>query len=48
MSPASDTGTLSTPARANAQTYEASKIKSTPNSRGAAVISENIGVLGVE
>jgi hypothetical protein len=48
MSPASDTGTLSTPLRANATTHDASKIKSTPNSRGAAVISENIGVLGVK
>ncbi|KAG2750156.1 hypothetical protein P692DRAFT_20874667 [Suillus brevipes Sb2] len=48
MSPPSDTSTLSTPQRANATTHDASKIKSTPNSRGAAVISENIGVLGVQ
>ncbi|KAG1824896.1 uncharacterized protein BJ212DRAFT_552525 [Suillus subaureus] len=46
MSPASETGTSSTPPRANAQTHVASTIESTPNSRGASVISENIGVLG--
>ncbi|KAG1883332.1 hypothetical protein F4604DRAFT_1982804 [Suillus subluteus] len=47
MSPAGETGTSSTPPRANAPTHSASKIESTPNSRGAAVVSENIGVLGV-
>jgi hypothetical protein len=48
MSPASDTGTLSTPVRANAQTHDASTIKTTPSSRRATVISDNIGVLGVK
>ncbi|KAG1893861.1 uncharacterized protein F5891DRAFT_985493 [Suillus fuscotomentosus] len=48
MSPAGETGTLSTPPRANASAPGAGKIESTPNSRGASVISENIGVLGVK
>ncbi|KAG1727040.1 hypothetical protein EDB19DRAFT_1914396 [Suillus lakei] len=43
MSPAGETGTSSTPPRANASAHGASKIESTPNSRGAAVVSENIG-----
>ncbi|KAG2149131.1 uncharacterized protein EDB93DRAFT_1337101 [Suillus bovinus] len=47
MSPTSETGPLSTPPRANAPAHGASKIESTPNSRGASVVSENIGVLGV-
>ncbi|KAG2032581.1 hypothetical protein BDR03DRAFT_985624 [Suillus americanus] len=46
MSPAGETGTLSTPPRANAPAHGASTIESTPNSRGAAAVSENIGVLG--
>ncbi|KAG2032582.1 hypothetical protein BDR03DRAFT_926566 [Suillus americanus] len=46
MSPAGETGTSSTPPRANAPAHGASIIESTPNSRGASVISENIGVLG--
>ncbi|KAG2104721.1 uncharacterized protein F5147DRAFT_263040 [Suillus discolor] len=48
MSPAGETGTLSTPPRANASASGASKIESTPNSRGASVVSEHIGVLGVK
>ncbi|KAG2096070.1 uncharacterized protein F5147DRAFT_778431 [Suillus discolor] len=48
MSPAGETGTLSTPPRANASASGASKIESTPNSRGASVVSENIGMLGVK
>ncbi|KAG2118222.1 uncharacterized protein F5147DRAFT_768356 [Suillus discolor] len=48
MSPAGETGTLSTPPRANAPASGASKIESTPNSRGASVVSEHIGVLGVK
>ncbi|KAG1905121.1 uncharacterized protein F5891DRAFT_976669 [Suillus fuscotomentosus] len=46
MSPAGETE--STPPRANASAPGASKIESTPNSRGASVVSENIGVLGVK
>ncbi|KAG1893862.1 uncharacterized protein F5891DRAFT_1256933 [Suillus fuscotomentosus] len=46
MSPAGETE--STPPRTNAPAYGASKIESTPNSRGASVVSENIGVLGVK
>ncbi|KAG2068458.1 hypothetical protein BDR04DRAFT_1079342 [Suillus decipiens] len=49
MSPAGETaGTSSTPPRANAPAHSASKIESTPNSRGATVVSENIGVIGVK
>ncbi|KAG1903595.1 uncharacterized protein F5891DRAFT_1210137 [Suillus fuscotomentosus] len=48
MSPAGETGTLSTPPRANASAHGASKIESTPNSRGAFVVSENIGLVGVQ
>ncbi|KAG2032589.1 hypothetical protein BDR03DRAFT_903550 [Suillus americanus] len=47
MSPAGETGTSSTPPRANAPVHGASKIESTPNSRGASVVSENIGLVGV-
>ncbi|KAG1805969.1 uncharacterized protein BJ212DRAFT_796838 [Suillus subaureus] len=47
MSPAGETGTSSATPRANAPAHSASKIKSTPNSCRTAVISENIGVLGV-
>ncbi|KAG2096083.1 uncharacterized protein F5147DRAFT_393285 [Suillus discolor] len=46
MSPAGEIE--STPPRANASAPGASKIESTPNSRGASVVSENIGVLGVK
>ncbi|KAG2051435.1 hypothetical protein BDR06DRAFT_588527 [Suillus hirtellus] len=46
MSPAGEIE--STPPRANASAPGAGKIESTPNSRGASVISENIGVLGVK
>ncbi|KAG2071556.1 hypothetical protein BDR04DRAFT_1075264 [Suillus decipiens] len=48
MSPAGETGTSSTPPRANASAHGASTIESTPNSRGATVVSENIGVLGAK
>ncbi|KAG2351547.1 hypothetical protein BDR07DRAFT_1385760, partial [Suillus spraguei] len=48
MSPAGETGTSSTPPRANASAHGASTIESTPNSRGASVVSENIGVLGAK
>ncbi|KAG1779616.1 hypothetical protein EV702DRAFT_1194993 [Suillus placidus] len=47
MSPAGDTGTSSTPPRANAAAPVVSKIESTPNSRGAAVVSEHISLVGV-
>ncbi|KIK32769.1 hypothetical protein CY34DRAFT_110856 [Suillus luteus UH-Slu-Lm8-n1] len=47
MTPADDTGALSTPLRADTPTHDTTTIKSTLNSRGAAVTSENIGVLGV-
>ncbi|KAG2032563.1 hypothetical protein BDR03DRAFT_1094849 [Suillus americanus] len=47
MSPAGETGTSSTPPRANAPSHGASKIESTPNSRGASVVSENIDLVGV-
>ncbi|KAG2346907.1 hypothetical protein BDR05DRAFT_997282 [Suillus weaverae] len=47
MSPAGETGTSSTPPRANPQAHGSSQLKSTPNSRGAAVISDNIGLVGV-
>ncbi|KAG1730088.1 hypothetical protein EDB19DRAFT_2012287 [Suillus lakei] len=47
MSPAGEIGTSSTPPRANAPAHGASKIESTPNSRGAAVVSENISLVGV-
>ncbi|KAG2035199.1 hypothetical protein BDR03DRAFT_535397 [Suillus americanus] len=47
MSPAGETGTSSTPPRANALAHGAIKIESTPNSRGASVVSENIGLVGV-
>ncbi|KAG1888135.1 hypothetical protein F4604DRAFT_1080581 [Suillus subluteus] len=47
MSPPGETGTSSTPPRANAPAHGASKIESTPNSRGAAVVSENIDLVGV-
>ncbi|KAG1819909.1 hypothetical protein EV424DRAFT_917300 [Suillus variegatus] len=46
MSPAGETE--STSPRANASAPGASKIESTPNSRGASVVSENISVLGVK
>ncbi|KAG2087331.1 hypothetical protein BD769DRAFT_1617619 [Suillus cothurnatus] len=46
MSAAGETGTSSTPPRANASAHGTNKIESTPNSRGASVVSENIGVLG--
>ncbi|KAG1775190.1 hypothetical protein EV702DRAFT_1280088 [Suillus placidus] len=50
MSPSGETGTSSTPPRANglAHGHGASKIESTPNSRGAAVVSENISLVGVK
>ncbi|KAG2360647.1 hypothetical protein BDR07DRAFT_1610637 [Suillus spraguei] len=49
MSPAGETaGTSSTPPRANVPAHSASKIESTPNSRGATVVSDNIGVIGVK
>ncbi|KAG2035198.1 hypothetical protein BDR03DRAFT_1012715 [Suillus americanus] len=48
MSPAGETGTSSTPPRANAPAHGASKIESTPNSRGASVVSENISLVGVK
>ncbi|KAG2114188.1 uncharacterized protein F5147DRAFT_607426 [Suillus discolor] len=47
MSPAGEADTSFTPPRANASAHSASKIESTPNSRGAAVVSENIGLVGV-
>ncbi|KAG2361198.1 hypothetical protein BDR07DRAFT_1410360 [Suillus spraguei] len=46
MSPAGEIGTSSTPPRTNAPAHGVSTIESTPNSRGATVVSENIGVLG--
>ncbi|KAG2075856.1 hypothetical protein BDR04DRAFT_1068788 [Suillus decipiens] len=48
MSPAGEIDTSSTPPRANVPAHGASKIESTPNSRGASVVSENIGVIGVK
>ncbi|KAG2072831.1 hypothetical protein BDR04DRAFT_1096036 [Suillus decipiens] len=49
MSPAGETaGTSSTPPRANIPAHGASIIESTPNTRGASVVSENIGVIGVK
>ncbi|KAG2092324.1 uncharacterized protein F5147DRAFT_779719 [Suillus discolor] len=48
MSPAGGTGTSSTPPRANAQAHGPSQLKSTPNSRGASVVSENIDLVGVK
>ncbi|KAG2028775.1 hypothetical protein BDR03DRAFT_1063570 [Suillus americanus] len=48
MSPTGETGTSSTPPRANAPAHGAIKIESTPNSRGASAVSENIGVLGAK
>ncbi|KAG1873195.1 hypothetical protein F4604DRAFT_1904115 [Suillus subluteus] len=47
MSPTGETGTSSTPPRPNAPAHGASQIESTPNSRGAAVVSENISLVGV-
>ncbi|KAG2083002.1 hypothetical protein BD769DRAFT_1682918 [Suillus cothurnatus] len=47
MSLAGETGTSSTPPRAGAPAHGASVIESTPNSRGASVISENIDLVGV-
>ncbi|KAG2120529.1 uncharacterized protein F5147DRAFT_831813 [Suillus discolor] len=48
MSPAGETGTSSTPPRANASNQGGSKLESTPNSRGASVVSENISLVGVQ
>ncbi|KAG2088561.1 uncharacterized protein F5147DRAFT_789387 [Suillus discolor] len=48
MSPAGETGTLSTPQRANASNQGGSKLESNPNSRGALVVSENISLVGVQ
>ncbi|KAG1893857.1 uncharacterized protein F5891DRAFT_743724 [Suillus fuscotomentosus] len=48
MSPAGETGTSSTPPRANASNQGGSKIEFTPYSRGASVISENISLVGVQ
>ncbi|KAG2149147.1 uncharacterized protein EDB93DRAFT_1337111 [Suillus bovinus] len=48
MSPAGETATLSTPPRANASVEGDIKLESTPNSRGASVISENIDLVGVQ
>ncbi|KAG2341852.1 hypothetical protein BDR05DRAFT_1060717 [Suillus weaverae] len=48
MSPAGETGTSSTSPRANSPAHGASKIESTPNSRGASIVSENIGLVGVK
>ncbi|KAG2134881.1 uncharacterized protein EDB93DRAFT_835296 [Suillus bovinus] len=48
MSPAGETATSSTPPRANAPAEGDRKLESTPNSRGASVISENIGLVGVQ
>ncbi|KAG2352680.1 hypothetical protein BDR07DRAFT_1615549 [Suillus spraguei] len=47
MSPAGETATSSTPPRTNAPAHGSSKIKTTPNSRGAAAVSENIDLVGV-
>ncbi|KAG2096093.1 uncharacterized protein F5147DRAFT_763603 [Suillus discolor] len=48
MSPASETGTPSTPQRANASGQCDSKIESTPNSHGTSVVSENISLVDVQ
>ncbi|KAG2096094.1 uncharacterized protein F5147DRAFT_656706 [Suillus discolor] len=48
MSPTGETGTSATPPRANASNQGGSKLESTPNSRGASVVSENIGLVGVQ
>ncbi|KAG2125371.1 hypothetical protein DEU56DRAFT_892567 [Suillus clintonianus] len=47
MSPPGDNGTSSTPPRANAVPNLDGKIKSTPNNRGTATVSEHISLLGV-
>ncbi|KAG2096095.1 uncharacterized protein F5147DRAFT_641750 [Suillus discolor] len=48
MSPTGETGTSATPPRANASNQGGSKLESTPNSRGASVVSENISLVGVQ
>ncbi|KAG1883408.1 hypothetical protein F4604DRAFT_1677732 [Suillus subluteus] len=48
MSPAGETGTSSTPPQANAPAHHASTIEYTLKSRGAHVVNENIGVVGVQ
>ncbi|KAG2096097.1 uncharacterized protein F5147DRAFT_778460 [Suillus discolor] len=48
MSPAGETGTSATPPRANASNQGGSKLESTPNSRGASVVSEHIDLVGVQ
>ncbi|KAG1796282.1 uncharacterized protein HD556DRAFT_292111 [Suillus plorans] len=48
MSPAGETSTSATPPRANALSQGGSKLESTPNSRGASVVSENISLVGVQ
>ncbi|KAG2096096.1 uncharacterized protein F5147DRAFT_778458 [Suillus discolor] len=48
MSPAGETGTSATPPRANASNQGGSELESTPNSRGASVVSENISLVGVQ
>ncbi|KAG2070243.1 hypothetical protein BDR04DRAFT_1155842 [Suillus decipiens] len=48
MSPAGETGASSTPPRSSVPVHGSSEMESTPNSRGASAVSENIGVLGVK
>ncbi|KAG2051443.1 hypothetical protein BDR06DRAFT_1022663 [Suillus hirtellus] len=48
MSPAGETDTSSTPPRTNALSQCGTKIESTPNSRGASVVSENISLVDVQ
>ncbi|KAG2096090.1 uncharacterized protein F5147DRAFT_641739 [Suillus discolor] len=48
MSPTGETGTSATPPRASASNQGGSKLESTPNSRGASVVSENISLVGVQ
>ncbi|KAG2032565.1 hypothetical protein BDR03DRAFT_1094850 [Suillus americanus] len=48
MFPAGETDTSSTPPRANAPAHHASTIESTPNNRGAPVVNEKIGLVGVQ
>ncbi|KAG2158275.1 uncharacterized protein EDB93DRAFT_1100485 [Suillus bovinus] len=45
MSPTGGTGTSSTPPRANGPVEGDRKLESTPNSRGASVVSENISLV---
>ncbi|KAG2149133.1 uncharacterized protein EDB93DRAFT_362687 [Suillus bovinus] len=48
MSPAGETDPSSTPPRANAPVEGDIKLESTPNSRGASVVSEHIDLVGVQ